>query len=169
MHTSIDPKVSVAPARQNTELGWRYPILLATQTLGVLTLYWNGLPWYRELLADPSVYEPRQDTWIWALSAIVLIQVGYWLCYRVSPPRPRLTNVLLGHVVLFVARLSFLLATTVFSFVFFAQKLASRMPPGRYVLMIIGLFSLFCYMQELQRLGKRLIGQKRDRSDVPAP
>jgi hypothetical protein len=168
MHKSTDPKFSAAPSQQCTGIGWHYPLLLAMQTLGVLTLYRNGLPWYRDLLADPSVYEPRKDTWIWALSAIALLQVGYWVCYRVRPPLPRITNVILGHVVLFISRLSFLLATTVFSFVFFAQKLASKMPPSRYVLMIVGLFSLFCYMQELQRFGKCLLGQE-GRSDVHVP
>lgn len=161
MHTPLSPSASVAVPPHRSGVGWRYLLLLTMQTVGAYIFYRNGLPWYRDLLADPTAYEARPDTRIWALSAIALVQVGYWVCYRVRPPPPRFTNVVLGHFVLFLARMSFLLATTVFSFVFFAQKLASRMPISRYVLMSAGLFSLFCYMQELQRLGGRLVGQER--------
>ena len=128
------------------------------QTIGTFILYWNVVPWFRQLVADPTTYAPREETWLWALSAIVLIQFGYWVRYRVRPPLPRFRNVVLGHVVLFLSRMSFLLATTLFSFMFFTQHLTSAMPLARYILMLAGLFSLFCYMQELQRLGKSLCG-----------
>lgn len=156
MHSATDPAASVPPSDEGVGNRWSYLLLLAVQTVGVLLLYWNALPWYRQLLADPTSYAPVAETRVWALSAIALIQVGYWTRYRIRPPLPRLSNVVLGHIVMFLARLSFLLVSTVFSFVFFTQKLGSQMPLGRYALMVAGLFSLFCYMEELRRLGQRL-------------
>lgn len=136
---------------------WLYPLLLAMQTIGVVVVYWNGLPLYRELVGDPSAYPHRGETRAWALTAIVLIQAGYWLRYWLRPALPRIFNALLGHLVQFVARLAFTLATAIFSFVFITQKLGSQMPVARHVLTLTVLFSLFLYMQELQRLGNYFI------------
>lgn len=42
------------------------------------------------------------------------------------------------------------------------------MPPMRYVLLLALLFSMFCYMQELQLLGKALVGpEEKPRPGTP--
>jgi hypothetical protein len=137
---------------------WLYPLLLIIETIGTVILCWKGLPLYRLLVADPASYATREQIWIWALTAIVLIQIGYWLRYQIRPALPRLHNALLGHIVLFVSRLSFVVATSIFSFVFIAKKLEGQVDAARYLLMVVALFSLFCYMLELQRFGSALIG-----------
>ena len=137
---------------------WLYPLLLTMETIGTVIFCWKGLPLFRLLIADPASYETRERIWIWALTAIVLIQIGYWLRYRIEPALPRFRNALLGHIVLFVSRLSFVVATSIFSFVFIAKRLEGQMDAARYILTVVGLFSLFCYMLELQRFGSALIG-----------
>jgi hypothetical protein len=139
---------------------WLYPLLLAMQSIGAVLFYWKGLPLYLQLVTDPTAYATREETRVWSISAIVLIQVGYWVGYRVRPALPQFINPFVGHVVMFVSRLVFTLATAVFSFVFISQKLASEMPIARYLLTLAGLFSLFCYMRELDRLGKALLGKE---------
>jgi hypothetical protein len=83
--------------------------------------------------------------------------VGYWISHRVSPPPPRFVNVVLGHVVLFLSRLIFLLPVVLFTFVFINNKLENQMPLSRYVLLLVGLFWLFCYTLGLQRYGAALL------------
>jgi hypothetical protein len=161
MTTSSDSTVSPAGGR------WLYPLLLALQTIGAILFYWKMVPLYQQLVADPTAYATREETRVWSLAAIALIQVGYWVRYRVRPALPGHVNPVLGHFVLFVSRLSFILATAVFSFVFISQRLASQMPAARYVLTLAGLFSLFCYMQELNRLGNVMMGQQKN-SDASA-
>jgi hypothetical protein len=129
-------------------------------------LYWKGLPLYRQLVDSPTTFETREPIWGWALAAIVLIQVGYWMQYILQPALPHLASVVLGHIVLFLARLSFLLATSVFSFVFIAKKLESQLMAFELATIIVALFSLFCYMQELQRLGTALLPE---RQPLPSP
>jgi hypothetical protein len=143
---------------QPTRGPWLYLALLAVQTLGASILFCIGIPVYRALVADPDAFQQRMDTLLATLSAIVLCQIGYWEHHRLRPRMPRLRNAVLGLVVEFGARLSFVLATSVFSFVFISGKMSGRLPVGRYVLTILALFSLFCYMQELQRLGKSIRG-----------
>jgi hypothetical protein len=51
---------------------------------------------------------------------------GYWIPHRVGPSTPRFVNIFLGHVVLFLARLIFLLPVALFSFMFINNKLEIR-------------------------------------------
>lgn len=136
-----------------------YPLLLGVQTIGVVLLYAHIVPLFKELVGDPTTYEKRIETRIWLISTIALIQAGYWLRYRLRLPPPKFVNAFVGHLVIFTGRLMFTLATAVFSFVFIFQKLASQLPLVGYGLTLAGIFSLFCYMQELQRLGESMIGR----------
>jgi hypothetical protein len=92
------------------------------------------------------------------LSAVTLMQAGYWIRHRLRPPLPHLRNAFVGHVILFVARMSFVLATSVFGFVFIVRRPELQIPASRYFLVIVALFALFCYTQELEQLGRALIG-----------
>jgi hypothetical protein len=53
--------------------------------------------------------------------------------------------------------MSFVLPTSVFGFVFVAQKLEFEIPVFQYLVLLLGLFSLYCYVRELERLGQNLI------------
>jgi hypothetical protein len=132
-----------------------YPLLLALQTIGVVLLYAHVVPLFKQLVADHSAFETASETRAWSISAIVLIQIGYWLRYRLRPALPKFVNALLGHLVVFAGRLAFTLATAVF----LLQKLTSQLPLVGYGLTLAGIFSLFCYMQELQRLGETMMSR----------
>jgi len=95
-----------------------------------------------------------------ALVAIVLIQGGYWTLHPIVTPLPRFTNALLENLILFVARMGFVFAGSVFGFVFIVQKPEFQIPASRHVLALVALFSLYCYVQELERLGRALIGTR---------
>lgn len=139
---------------------WLYPFLLAAQTAGAALLYWQGLPIYRELYANASSYTPKAETLLSTTSACLLIQIAYWVSYRERISPPIFVNAVLGHIVLFLSRLIFLLPTLIFSFLFIYKALGSQMPISRYVVIVFGLFSLFCYTRELDRFGNRLLGPK---------
>jgi hypothetical protein len=85
------------------------------------------------------------------------MQAGYWIPHRVRPPLPPLRNALVGHIILFVARMSFVLATSIFGFVFIVRRPEFQIPTSRYFIVIIALFALFCYTQELEQLGRALM------------
>jgi hypothetical protein len=77
---------------------------------------------------------------------------------RLQPSLPQLRSTFVGHIILFIARMSFVLATSVFGFVFIARRPEFQIPTSRYVVLVIGLLALFCYAQELEHLGRALIG-----------
>ena len=138
---------------------WLYPLLFGMQSLGVLIIVVNGVPLYRQLAGNPSSYATRTDPLFLALLAIVLIQIGYWTRRRISPAPPPVENGILAHLVLFVGRLVWGVATAVFGFVFLTQRLAAHLPWTRYILILAVLFSLFCYLIETLYLGRLLNGR----------
>jgi hypothetical protein len=83
--------------------------------------------------------------------------VGFWIRHRLQPPLPQFRNALMGYVILFLSRMSFLLATAIFGFVFITQRPEFHIPASRYFLTLAGLFSFFCYTQEVERLANSLI------------
>jgi hypothetical protein len=136
----------------------RYFLLLGVQTIGATMLFSFAVPLYRQVMADPGGHEPRPETLGWAFSAIALMQTGYWIRHRLGLPIPRLRNVFAGHIILFAARMSFVLATSSFTFVVIAQNAELQIPTFRYFVFAAGLFALFCYVRELERLGKNFFG-----------
>ena len=145
------------PAR-NTGGRWVYYLLFAVQTIGAVILLWYTVPLYQQILADPGGHEARPETLIWSLSAIALMQAGYWISHRLRPPLPQPRNAFVGYIVLFIARMSFVLASSIFGFVFIVRRPELYVPTSRYFVLVIGLFALFCYIQELEQLGRALIG-----------
>jgi hypothetical protein len=137
----------------------RYFFLFVMQTIGAAILFSFAVPLFRQVLLDPAGHVARPENLVWSLSAITLMQAGYWIRHRLHLPLPQLfCNALVGYIVLFGARMSFVLATSVFGFVFIVRRPEFQIPTSRYFAVIIGLFALFCYTQELEQLGRALIG-----------
>lgn len=148
--------VSPPSPAQSVRGRWGYFALFGMQTIGAVVLIWTGLLLYRQVLADPTKHETHPWAIVGSLLAIALMQISYWVSYRVRPPLPQLQNALLGHVILFLARMIYVLPTAIFGFVFVAQRPEFEIPVFRCLVLLLGLFSLFCYVRELERLGRVL-------------
>jgi hypothetical protein len=151
--TMARPAQSVRPL----ENGRRYLLLFGLQTIGALIILRYALPLYRDVVADPAAHRASAAPVIWGSTAAALIQVGFWIRHRLQPPLPQFRNALIGYVILFLSRMSFLLATAIFGFVFITQRPEFHIPASRYFLTLAGLFSFFCYTQEVERLANSLI------------
>ncbi len=80
------------------------------------------------------------------------MQAGFWIRHQLGPPLPQLRNAFVGYIVLFIARMSFVLVSSIFGFVFIVRRPELYVPTSRYFVLVIGLFALFCYIQELEQL-----------------
>jgi hypothetical protein len=140
-----------APA-QSARGRWSYFALFGMQAIGAAVLFWTGLHLYRQVLADPS-REPELWPIVGSLSSIALMQIAYWVSYRVRPPLPQFQNALLGHVVLFLAPMVYVLPTAIFGFVFVAQRPEFEIPVFRCLVLLLGLF-----LPVLLRAGARAAG-----------
>ncbi len=142
-------------------LSSRSYLLLCLQTVGAVILFWYSVPIYRRALFDPSAHEVRPLTkLIWALASIGLMQGGYWLRHWFNPPPPQFRNAFLGHLIQFVGRLSFVFASSVFGFAFIIRRPELQVPFSRYAILVVGLFAVFCYFQELEQFGQAINGRK---------
>jgi hypothetical protein len=139
-----------------------YLLLFGAQTAGAILLGGIALAGYQVARRDPAGYTPVANNVAWSLAAMLVMQAGYWthrglrLRLRLQPPAFR--NVLIGHVVLFTGRITFVLATSIFGFVFITRHPELRLALAGYWVTLLGLFCWFCYTQELQRLGRILVG-----------
>lgn len=147
---------------------WIYPVLLAGQTAGAVTVLANGVPIYRRIVGDSSRLDPHQGVLWWAVAAVVLIQVSYWLRVRLKPALPPGGYPVFGHVAQFAARLSFVFASSTFSVVFLARFDQLSLPPYRIAMVLLLLFSMFCWTLELERLARALNGTESS-ADFPQP
>jgi hypothetical protein len=120
-----EPFASESARAQRAFGRWSYFVLFGMQTIGAVVLFWTGLFLYRQVLADPS-HEPELWPIVGSLSSIALMQICYWVSYRVRPPLPQFQNALLGHVILFLARMVYVLPTAVFQLLFSALCLSRR-------------------------------------------
>jgi hypothetical protein len=154
-----------APTIHSRENGSRYWLLLGLQTIGALIILRFALPLYRDAVANPVAHRASVGPLIWGSAAVILMQTGFWIRHRLQPPLPRFQNALIGYLVLFAGRMSLLVTTAIFGFVFITQRPDFHIPFSRYVLTLAGFFSYFCYTQELERLAKSLIETPEDGAD----
>lgn len=143
------------PRRQSA---WLYFLLLAVQTAGAVLLLSNWIPLYQTMAQDFAKYTPDPTPW-WAVAGVVLIQAAYWPQLRLQPPVPRRGGVVLGHIILFVARVSFVSVTASFAMMFFNRFESLRdmqYSPIRALLVLVMFFTVFCWTFELERLAAAL-------------
>ncbi len=140
-----------------------YWLLLAIQSVGALIVLAKGVPFYRQLESDFANHQPHSGIIWWGVASCMLIQGGYWLRVWLNSPFPSLKNIVLGHVIAFIAQLSFILASSVFAVVFFVHFDKLSLPFHRTCMMMILLFSLYCWSQELERLANSMRSKEDER------
>ena len=139
-----------------------YFLLLSVQTVGVVILLANLIPLYRLMALDFANYRPDPRFW-WAIAGLLLIQAAYWLRVRLQPPLPRTGNTVAGHIVSFIAKISFVSVTAAFTQMFlnrYEALISMNYPPLRALVVLMLFFSIFCWTLELERLAKALQGSK---------
>jgi hypothetical protein len=127
-------------------------MLLVLELCGATVVLWHGVPIYRELLAGNfNRAEPLVRLWVTVATA--LIQIGYWLRYlhQASPSVPR--RVLIGHALMFLARLNLIFTGGVFSAVFFVRFDQVKFSLSGTGLLFLVLFSMFCVTLDVERIG----------------
>jgi hypothetical protein len=137
-----------------------YALLFAVQT-GTIGIIISGfLPIYLRILDLPGHQLdilPRSPPVL--IAALVGFHMAYWFrLIRVPVPRQR-PSLFLGHVILFVSRLTFIFGGAFFGLVAFRHlpALGTVTDPAlltmRLLVALIVLFSLFCYALEIERFG----------------
>ena len=132
---------------------WRYAAGFLAQAIGAALMLATILPRYQALIRDAS--QLTEEPWRLAVSLgwIVLMQLGYWSSRALTPPAPRIGRPVAGQVIRFAGRLVFMFVTSLFSFLFITRTHRVELPPRFAVVAVLGLFSLYCFTDHVERLG----------------
>ena len=147
----MNGKDDLPQTKQRPGAWWRR-LLLVLELCGATAIFWHGVPIYRELLAG-NFNQAEPLVRLWGTVATVLIQIGYWFRY-LHPTLPSLPRqVLIGHVLMFLARLNFIFTSGVFSTVFFLRFDQVKFSLSGTGLLLMILFSMFCVTLDVERIG----------------
>lgn len=143
----------MAPVKQNPVR--LYPLLLALEVAGAVTILWHGLPIYRSLLERTYVEHANGSAVGWAIAGIVLIEGPYWLStFKVFPSLKVSPHIFAGHVIVFLSRLNFIFVSGLFASLVYARSDEIEFIAWRAIMLAAVLFSMFCFSLELERLAK---------------
>jgi hypothetical protein len=132
-------------------LNW---LLFIAESVGALIILWHGIPIYRRLLMGVTDQRAGASVILWVSIAVAVIQVGYWIRLQCFPPPRFNRRLILGHAIQFLGRLSFVFIGGMFGVVFFTRFQQLEFSVWKVSPLLAVLFSMFCYTQELERLGK---------------
>ncbi|PNG27151.1 hypothetical protein CR492_04600 [Methylocella silvestris] len=137
--------------------------LLAVQTAAATFMVWVAFPLFQQVIARPGeLQEAGLRDQVAIISATLVLHCAYWSRYRWIAVQAPIHSAFVGHVIQFAGRASFFFGGAVFSAIFFRHlpELDALPAPGQAaikgLILMWGLFSLFCYSLELDRLGKAI-------------
>ena len=151
----ITHRLSELDARTKRVLYW---CLFGLESAGMLAILWVVLPLYQRLLSGPTEDRPGQPLIPSILAVTVVMQASYWTKRLIRPPLRRGDRTVLGHLLLFLARLSFIFAGANLSLLLF-RRFGEIHPSVLGVLtLFVASFAQFCYVRELEALARIVEG-----------
>ena len=146
----------------------RYIFFFAMEVGGMALILWDGLPIYRHLFVLERV-ATTEDKAIMVL-AVLAIQFSYWHTLRHPPPFALSRRPLLAHVLLFLSRLSFVFASSLFALVAYRYSSMLDFNLLNLALFVAVLFSVFCFTRHLEAIGNLMLkGPVADGRSFPYP
>jgi hypothetical protein len=116
--------------------------------------FWKGRIVYRHLLMREPAGAPADIVII--LVAIAAIQIAYWSVLNRPPPFAVGRNLFLASVVLFLSRISFMLAGALFSIVVLVRLEELEISARQLGIFAADLFTIYCFSRWLELLGHLL-------------
>ena len=134
-----------------------YWVLFSLESLGMLFILWIALPVYQKLASGPGGHRPGQPVALPVLVVSLAMQLSYWSKRSIRPPVHRGHNAFVGHLLLFLSRLSFIFAGANLSLILRRYSDTTTTAFGVFVLFFAS-FAQFCYVRELEALGRIVEG-----------
>ena len=125
------------------------------EAAGSQIILWKGIPVYRRLLSGGT--QGGTGDFVWAIVAVVLMQVGHWLAFRLKPRLQFRRNVLLGHVLLWIAELSLFFANALAVVILIDRFTDLQFVLWKVIVLLAILFAICCYKHQLAGIGDLMI------------
>ena len=93
-------------------LSW---LLFTAESAGAPTILWNGVPIHRRLLLGHTIQQADPSVFVLGAVAVILIQSAYWIRLRCLSQLQLKRQLVLGHAIQFLGRVSFVFIGEMFS------------------------------------------------------
>lgn len=113
--------------------------------------FWKGREVYRQLYLHQTT--ASVSNLIIILISVAVIQAAYWTVLHAPPPFVIRKNHFIAHVILFLSRVSFMLAGALFSIVVLVRLEELSIRPHGLLTFIAVLFTIYCFSRWIERLG----------------
>lgn len=141
---------------ENTKI-WFW-CLFAMQMVGAAVILWVGLPVYQCLLSGQRE-AAKPDTLGAGCIAVVVMQLAYWLAFRLQPTLQFRRNVLMAHVLLWLGELSYFFPhalAAVCLFDRFKEMEETSFLPERLAVLASILFAMYCFKHQLETVAEAM-------------
>jgi hypothetical protein len=149
-------------------MGWRntglaFALLLSGQTIAATALFWLVFPLFHQIITHLGEQQELQySQQVATIASAIMLHICYWSRLKWVPVVAPFHNVFIAHLCSFASRVSFFFGGALFSTLFFRHLPELEILPsyerialGAFEIVIV-LFALFCYSQELERLAKAI-------------
>src|SRR6266480_5925404 len=136
---------------------------IIAQVVGAQVFFWDTLPDYRELTAGALVVGTPAD-FAFAVFGLVVMQSASWYARRLQPKVRFARRVLLGHVLLCVAEVSFFFVSALATVAMFDHWRRSQFVLWKLMLLATAIFAFFCYKRQLASVGDALLEAQPERA-----
>lgn len=115
------------------------------------TTFWKGREVYRHLYLHQTT--ASISSLIIILTSVAVIQAAYWTVLHAPPPFVIRKNHFIAHVILFLSRVSFMLAGALFSIVVLVRLEELNIHLRGLLTFVAVLFTIYCFSRWIERLG----------------
>ncbi|BCJ90989.1 hypothetical protein IZ6_17240 [Terrihabitans soli] len=116
--------------------------------------FWKGRTVYRHIYMHQT--GASLEDLIVILVSISVIQIAFWSVLDAPPPFAIRKNVFFASFVLFLSRISFMLAGALFSIVVLVRFEELDIRPRALLVFVAVLFTIYCFSKWIERLGHAL-------------
>lgn len=113
--------------------------------------FWKGRAIYRHLYLHQTT--TSMADLIVILVSIAVIQIAYWSVLHAPPPFAIRRNPFIAHIILFLSRVSFMLAGALFSIVVLVRLEDLQIRPRALLTFVAVLFTIYCFSRWVERIG----------------
>jgi hypothetical protein len=135
---------------------------VTAQVAGSQIILLRALPIYQRLITGGKGGSGTRDFAV-SFAAVAIMQIGFWMAFRIQRRLRFRRMVLLGQVLLFVGEASFVFVSALATVIFFERWSEVEFSLWRLIVFLTILFAVFCYKTQLESLGHAM-----HESELPA-
>jgi hypothetical protein len=131
-----------------------YWVMFVVESAGMIFILRLGIPLYRRLASGPGGYRPGESVVFPVFVAAAVMQFCYWSKREIRPPLGRGRSVVVGHLLFFLSRLSFIFAASTLPLALYMRLMDTQVTVFGVLVLLFATFAQFCYVRELEALAR---------------